>query len=133
MTDFNKDFDKDAYKDSLKQTSMIESTTRFATAGDEIKDLRKRQPSTRNHRKASSGRRRLPGRRTASCWITSASINVDHLWRFWPLIPMARRRGSPGRTGPPPVGGIVLLVGTLFLARFTRHHALSLERSCGPS
>ncbi len=42
-------------------------------------------------------------------------IAVDHLWRFWPLIPMivgAVHMSEPGRRL---WGGIVLLVGALFL------------------
>lgn len=42
-------------------------------------------------------------------------INVDHLWRFWPLIPMGIGAAHMTEPGSRLWGGIVLLVGSLFL------------------
>jgi predicted membrane protein len=42
-------------------------------------------------------------------------IFVDHLWRFWPLIPMGIGAAHMAERGNRAWGAIVLLVGTLFL------------------
>ncbi len=42
-------------------------------------------------------------------------ISVDHLWRFWPVILMAVGAAHMAEPGRRPWGGVVLVVGTLFL------------------
>jgi predicted membrane protein len=116
MTDFNKDFDKDAYKDSLKQDIHDRIHDEIRDRRREIKDLRKRQ----------KGQRRNPSQGIIGGAVVClvgvlllldhlGILNVDHLWRFWPLIPMAIGAAHLAEPGRRQWGAFVLLIGTLFL------------------
>jgi hypothetical protein len=117
MTDFNKDFDKDAYKDSLKQDIRDRIHDEIRDRRREIKDLRRRQKGNHQHSPAQGA---IIG--AVVCLVGAlllldhlGFISVDHLWRFWPLIPMgigAAHMAEPGRRQ---WGAIVLVVGTVFL------------------
>ena len=117
MTDFNKDFDKDAYRDSMKQDIRDRIHDEIRDRRQELKDLRRKQKGARRNDPAHGA---IFGGIVCLVGIVLlldhlGVLNVDHIWRFWPLIPMgigAAHLAEPGRRQ---WGAIVLLVGTLFL------------------
>jgi predicted membrane protein len=123
MTDFDNDFDKDAYRDSLKQDIRDRIRDRDRIHDEirerrrEIRDLRKRQRGTHQHSPAQGA---IFGGIVCLVGVLLlldhlGFISVDHLWRFWPVIPMAIGAAHLTEPGRRQWGAIVLLVGTLFL------------------
>ena len=117
MTDFNKDFDKDAYRDSLKQDIRDRIHDEIRDRRREIRDLRKRQRGFNQDGPAQGvvwgGIVCLVG--VLLLLDHLGLISVDHLWRFWPLIPMAVGAAHLADPGRRQWGAIVFLVGALFL------------------
>jgi predicted membrane protein len=117
MTDFNKDFDKDANKDSIKEDIRDRIHDEIRDRRRELKDLRKRQKGNRHDSPAQGA---IFGAVVCLVGVLLlldhlGILNVDHLWRFWPLIPMAVGAAHLAQPGRRQWGAFVLLIGTLFL------------------
>jgi predicted membrane protein len=117
MTDFNKDFDKDAYKDSLKQDIRDRIHDEIRDRRRELKDLQRRQKGVRRNDPAHGA---IVGGIVCVVGVVLlldhlGIIKVDHIWRFWPLIPMGIGVAHLTEPGRRQWGAVVLVVGTLFL------------------
>ena len=111
------DFDKDSYRDSLKQDIRDRIHDEIRDRRRELKELRRRQKGSRHHDPAQGvvwgGIVCLVG--VLLLLDHLGVISVDHLWRFWPLIPMAVGAAHMAEPGKRQWGAFVLLIGTLFL------------------
>jgi predicted membrane protein len=117
MTDFNKDFDKDAYKDSLNQDTRDRIHDEIRDRRRELKDLQRRQKGARRNDPAHGA---IVGGIVCVVGVVLlldhlGIIKVDHIWRFWPLIPMGIGVAHLTEPGRRQWGAVVLVVGTLFL------------------
>jgi hypothetical protein len=117
MTDFNKDFDKDAYGEKVRDDIRDRIHDEIRDRRRELKDLRRRQKGARRNDPAHGA---IVGGIVCLVGLVLlldhlGFISVDHIWRFWPLIPMAIGAAHLAEPGRRQWGAIVFVVGTLFL------------------
>jgi predicted membrane protein len=111
------DFDKDSYKDSLREDMHGRIQDEIRDRRRELHDLRRRQKSVRRNDQAHGA---IWGGIVCLIGVLFlldhlGVISVDHIWRFWPLIPMAIGAAHLTEPGRRQWGAFVLLIGTLFL------------------
>jgi predicted membrane protein len=116
--DFGKDkFAKDKFRDSLRDSIHSDIRDRLQEKRDRMDEKFRRRAARRQNDR---GEGVIWGAVICVVGIVLlldhlGYIFVDHLWRFWPLIPMGIGAAHMAEPGKRVWGGFVVLVGALFL------------------